>query len=1187
MAYHKQITAILIIAACLSFGVSSIKSGNEAPRRLEVLFLGHTSNQHHNSEKLASIFNKEYFKSGINITFTMDPNDLNEANLAHYDALIVYANHDTISNSQADALLGFVKGGKGFIPLHCASWCFRNNPEVVELIGGQFKSHKYNSFPAVIVKQDHDVAQGIAPFVTEDETYVHSKLASDIQVITERVEGEHHEPYTWVKNYGQGRVFYTAYGHDDKTFLNQGFLDLVRNGILWAVGDKAKDNLKQLALANPKYFEGPVPNYEKRNPAPLVQESLTPAQSMSLIQVPVGFDLQLFASEPDVVNPIYINWDERGRLWVIETVDYPNEIKDDDIGDDRIKIIEDTNGDGKADKTTIFADKLNIPTSFVFSNGGIIVSMAPSFVFLKDTNNDDRADIRQYVLKGWGKRDTHAQASNLRYGVDNKIWGVVGYSGYYNGKKGKDSLQFGNGVYKFDPNSKQLEYLSSTTNNTWGLGFSEEGDVFISTANNTHTAFFGMPKKYFDKAKINETGVQKLDAHYDMRTATKNLRQVDVHGGFTAAAGHSLYTARAFPKSYWNSVAFVTEPTGRLVHRVNLKPDGAGFKEDGDGWNMLTSADEWAAPIQAEVGPDGALWITDWYDFIIQHNPTPTEQSSGLKAENGAGNAYINPLRDHERGRIYRLVYKGNDQKNTLQLSKSDVRGLISALSNNNMFWRTTAQRLLVERKDKSVFPELYKLIQNQQVDEIGINAPAIHALWTLHGLKAFDGTNPAATSVAIKALSHPSAGVRRAAIEVLPKTAASFQAINKAKLFEDKDYRVRLAAVLATTEMASSAEIGKALVSMAEKEENFSDMWLRHALTIASKLNEAEFRAAFRARGLNDNPSLLEASLAQRLAFGSRLKETPIRRQFGRQQGADAPNPSLVNNEWLISGELQKPRPGPGGQNPPGGQNRPNQPIVYNGLVVAQGDSKNGYGIYFRDDKMYFAINQEGKAYEVATADKLPAQFAFKAGLQKNGVMKLIIDGKEAGSAKTPGLFKRSLDIPMRVGFENRKDSEKVANYPDTFLLTRGVGPSNAKLEILESNIPAAPAGKIDRIIVLKVVKDVMKYDKELITAKAGTVIQIVLQNPDFMQHNLLVLRPGSMERVGAEADKMVTDPNGAKLHYVPKMPDVIAATPMINPGGKYTLTVRIPNVPGDYPYICTFPGHWRIMKGILRVTR
>jgi hypothetical protein len=230
-----------------------------------------------------------------------------------------------------------------------------------------------------------------------------------------------------------------------------------------------------------------------------------------------------------------------------------------------------------------------------------------------------------------------------------------------------------------------------------------------------------MARRYFEKANINETGVQKLDAHYDMRTATKNLRQVDVQGGFTAAAGHSLYTARAFPKSYWNTVAFVTEPTGRLVHKVLLKQEGAGFIEDGDGWNMLASADEWAAPIQAEVGPDGAVWVTDWYDFIIQHNPTPSVASAGIDAKTGAGNAYINPLRDHERGRIYRIVYKNNDKKNTLQLNKNDVPGLIKALSNDNMFWRTTAQRLLVERGDKSVFPELYKLVQNESVDEIGL----------------------------------------------------------------------------------------------------------------------------------------------------------------------------------------------------------------------------------------------------------------------------------------------------------------------------------------------------------------------------------------------------------------------------------------------------------------------------------
>ncbi|MEJ7681869.1 MAG: hypothetical protein WKG06_29275 [Segetibacter sp.] len=291
------------------------------------------------------------------------------------------------------------------------------------------------------------------------------------------------------------------------------------------------------------------------------------------------------------------------------------------------------------------------------------------------------------------------------------------------------------------------------------------------------------------------------------------------HGGFTAAAGHSLYTARNFPKEYWNRIAFVNEPTGRIIHRTILQQNGAGFKEDGDGWNMLTSADDWAGPIQAEVGPDGALWVVDWYDFIIQHNPTPSPDRGGYHAKTGKGNAYINPLRDHERGRIYRIAYKKNDQRNTLTLSKSDPDGLINALSNNNMFWRTTAQRLLVENGDKSVLAGTYInwLEMKKQMKPELIHS-AIHALWTMHGLKALDGTNKEALDVAVKALSHPVAGVRRAAIQVLPRTPATLQAIQKAKVLDDPDGRVKLAAILALADMKPSAEIGEALVNVALK---------------------------------------------------------------------------------------------------------------------------------------------------------------------------------------------------------------------------------------------------------------------------------------------------------------------------------------------------------------------------------
>src|SRR5262249_49849652 len=418
--------------------------------------------------------------------------------------------------------------------------------------------------------------------------------------------------------------------------------------------------------------------------------------------------------------------------------------------------LEDTDNDGVADKVTTFAEKLSIPTSIAFYKGGVIVHQAPHTLYLKE--KDGKEVDRKVLFTGWSTGDTHAGPSNLWYGLDNQMHGIVGYAGFF-GRVGDERHRFSQGFYRFRPDGSELEFLRNTNNNSWGVGFSEEGLHFGSTANGNPSVYLPIPNRYYERVRgWSSSVVPSIAGNEWMHPITDKVRQVDWHGHFTAAAGHSLYTARTYPREYWNRTAFVTEPTGHLVATFALKKDGADFRSR-NAWNLLASEDEWTSPIMAEVGPDGPVWVIDWYNFIVQHNPTP----QGYKT--GKGAAYETDLRDKKHGRIYRIVYKKAPKYKPIDLSKTDAKTLVATLKNDNMRWRLHAQRLLVERGKRDVEADLIKLIEDKKVDEIGLNVGAIHALWTLHGLKALDDKPLKAVE---KALDHPSAGVRRNAAAVL-----------------------------------------------------------------------------------------------------------------------------------------------------------------------------------------------------------------------------------------------------------------------------------------------------------------------------------------------------------------------------------------------------------------------------------
>ena len=1154
---------------------------------------------------------------GIQLVYTEDLASITVENLRRYDALMLYANIDFGTPEAAQAIVDYVKQGGGFVAVHSASFCFRNSEAFVALVGGQFQRHgAIGPFRTKVVAPENPLMQGYEAFeTTGDEPYVHTKHNEQNRTV---LETRDNEPYTWTRTEGKGRMFYTAWGHDQRTWNNPGFHGLIERGIRYAAGQAVPASLSKAAAVAPlEYREltdgAKVPFYNNEpgaagggaNPWPKIQLGLTVEKSMEHIVVPGGFELQLFAADPDVRKPIAMAWDERGRTWILESVDYPsNLLPPGQPGNDRIVICEDTNKDGKADKFTVFAEGLNVPTSLTFSNGGVIVHQAPNTLFLKDTNGDDRADVSEILLSGWGRNDTHAGPSNLQYGPDNWIWGIVGYSAFganaANGNpaggtvNGKFVPRFAQAFYRFKADGSAMEAIRNNNNNSWGLGFSETGLVFGSTANNNPSVFMPIAARYYEPAGLTAGILTTIADTTRYLPITTKVREVDVFWGYTAGAGHALYTARTYPKEYWNRVAFVAEPTGHLVGQFNLEADGAAFKSRNP-TNLLSSDDEWVAPIMAEVGPDGNVWVIDWYNYIIQHNPTPTGYRTG------PGGAYENPLRDKQHGRIYRVVWKEGKPSQQPDLHNAKPEALVAALKNDNMLWRRHAQRLLVERGRKDVVPALIELVKDQSVDEIGLNVGAIHALWTLEGLNAFE-TYPTALAAATDALKHPSAGVRRNVATVLPRSAAAIGAITSAGLLKDSDAQVRLAALLALADAPDIPVAAQALHEALADSKGPLDRWSVDAVKMAATSQSKSFLAVTTpeeiaaahaslsqgTRVLIDSATLAKSpSLPADWALIKTAGDVEITRANIGHSGGNSLRIELKGEgaaggastkikvkrnfryellAWVKTEGLPPPPLG-------GGRGRGFNPAAAGGatltLIQAPG-ARGGGGGGGRGGpnqlptSAYGTVNWTQIRVPVTTANQEEITVACSASLGARGTV--------AGTAWFD-------DVVLR---EIGPTDESVTE------------PLNAVINHLEKRngaaVKAAPVvaipGPAATVMNLGVIPDMMKYDKAELTVKAGTLVRLVFKNNDHMQHNFLLIRPGTVEAVGAIADRFLTDPTALVRNYIPDTPDVLASTPLVNPNETVEITFTAPTAPGRYPYVCTFPGHWRLMQGTLIVT-
>ena len=697
---------IMIVIGCLRSAAAD-KENASKPDRIEVLFLGSENRSNHNPPARFRVLRKALGPKAINVTYAHTVDVLTAENLAQFDVLLIFANQYTIDKeTQGKALLDFARNGGGCVLLHCAAGCFRDSQfdEYVDLLGAQFKSHKSGVFRAQIVNEEHRLMRGWPGFECWDETYEHKRHGKDRLILQRRGE----EPWTWIKSYGKGRVFYTASGHDHRCWNLTEYQDLVYRAIRWTAHDDSRRWLAAEDLPKLHYRLAAAPKDPEEPVGPLnqIQQPLSPADSLKLAQVPPGFEIQLFAAEPMVVNPIAINWDDRGRLWVVEAFDYPHKIGTEQP-QDRIKILEDADGDGLADQVNVFAEGLNIATTILPVAGGVITTDGDSMVLLRDTNGDDRADAKEVLWSGIGLRDTHACVSNLRHGFDGWIYATVGYSGLDVTVAGKRH-QSSQGVFRFLPDGSDFEILQNTSNNTWGLGFTEQGDLVGSTANGNPSWYHSIPNRYFERVGRKGQQVARADQKEKLAPITSDYFQNNPKEEHSSGAGHAVYTSRRFPSDWWNQRVLICETPMHLISAPQIKRHGDGFITTGFEHNLYASADAWSAPVAAEVGPDGAVWMADWYNPICNHNPYRSH------FELGPGNALKTDDRDRNHGRIYRIYPSGSRDEALPNLITEE--GSLKALSHANLFWRLAGQRRLAAMLDSETILKRIATITDPRV---------------------------------------------------------------------------------------------------------------------------------------------------------------------------------------------------------------------------------------------------------------------------------------------------------------------------------------------------------------------------------------------------------------------------------------------------------------------------------------
>ena len=981
------------------------------------------------------------------------------------------------------------------------------------------------------------------------------------------------------------------------------------------------------------------------------EENLVPPSTDQFI-LQEGYHIELFASEADfpIANPVSITFDPQGRLWVASMPSYP-QYTPGLPPNDKLVILEDTDKNGIADSHSIFADSLYLPLGFELGDGGVYLSQAPDFVFLKDTDGDGKADLRKNLLHGFGTEDSHHAISAYTWGQDGALYMHEGTFLHSQVETPYGPVRGAYGTtWRYEPRTMKLEsYVSYPYANPWGNVFMRDGTHIIGDVS-TGMNYFATPLT---------VASEYPKKHVEMRDfITSKVKP--------KTCGHEIISSRQFPDEAQGNILFNTFVGFQGIKQHKLSKDGSGIIAD-EIEPLLQSTNPNFRPVDLKFGPDGALYVVDWYNPIIQHG------EQGFREDD----------RDHSHGRIWKITYKGKDLLEPVDLTQLSVSELLDQLKvyEDRVRYRTRMQ--LREYSDEEVLPAVEKWITQLDPNDPEYEQHRLEGLWVY---QQFHRPNEKILGALLNADKEE---VRAAATRVLFYWKDHIKSTEDQLIVmsQDPSQRVRIEAIAALSHFNTEASV-KALLAATDLP---MDYYIDYALKEAFKHLQPVWMKLF-----EDNPDFLAEqpdkanfllgplSSPEQLALPGFLKGEPDWKKYERDMLSTEDYRRLeaapaVMKFWIMQQDIPEDdriegvrllaeRSGKApvevilealsildkGNNPRGGaaqlsrllvnqdlqdirkkealiknlasqSAKPSTKAVYYALLA---DLHQNYKVIDSQPEDFQALVESAKwlRSEQAKVSLYPEIIkAFKGNLEGNytlvqreelktsaiAAMAFIPSkAEEAGPLLAPligssepsalqaaqTLLKLPLENLEAASLTRLKDN-LVKIFSQLPIMERSSLDKNylslaAKVaDLLPMNEGRKLAELVESsevlVIKLSTLPGKMDFDLKNVAVPPGKIVEILFSNPDDMPHNILVLQPGSLDKVGEMADNMAQSPNGYERNFVPDSKLVLFATPLINSGQSFSLKFVSPSQEGDYPFACTFPGHWRTMNGIMKVAK